>query len=42
MVEGPTIYEWVRLHLGHEEEVAQAKRDYVAKHPLDDGLWERF
>ena len=42
VVEGPTIYEWVRLHLGHEEEVTRAKRDYVTQHPLDDGLWERF
>ena len=42
VVEGPTIYEWVRLHLGHNEEVAEAKREYVAKHPLDDALWERF
>ena len=42
VVEGPTIYEWVRLHLGHDEEVSAEKRAYVDKHPLDDALWERF
>lgn len=42
VVEGPTIYEWVRLHLGHDEEVSAEKRAYVEKHPLGDDLSERF
>lgn len=42
VVEGPTIYEWVRLHLGYEDEVSAEKRAYVEKHPLGDELAKRF
>lgn len=42
VVEGPTIYEWVRLHLGHTEEVSPAKLAYVEKHPLQAAVTERF
>lgn len=42
VVQGPTIYEWVRLHLGETDGIAQEKLDYVKNHPLDDAVTERF
>lgn len=42
VVEGPTIYEWVRLHLGDESEVSEEKLAYVKAHPLDPAVNERF
>lgn len=41
VVEGPTIYEWIRLTLG-DAHVSPGARDYVAAHPLDPQVLEEF
>ncbi|WP_018296959.1 FAD/NAD(P)-binding protein [Corynebacterium lubricantis] len=42
VIEGPTIYEWVRLHLGDTSEVSPEKLAFVEKHPLQPEVNERF
>lgn len=42
VVEGPTIYEWVRLQLGDRSGIKEAKLAFVDKHPLDPAVKERF
>lgn len=41
VVEGPTIYEWIRLMLG-DDNVPDGARTYVANHPLDPQVLEEF
>ncbi|MER0074901.1 FAD/NAD(P)-binding protein [Corynebacterium sp. KPL3739] len=41
VVEGPTIYEWIRLTLG-DAHVSPGARDYVAAHPLDPQVLGEF
>lgn len=41
VVEGPTIYEWIRLALG-DANVPAGARDYAAAHPLDPQVLEEF
>ncbi|AKK12148.1 FAD/NAD(P)-binding protein [Corynebacterium uterequi] len=42
VVEGPTVYEWIRALLGDVEQLSDAKRDYLRRHPVDRSVFNSF